>query len=118
MYQEFWRSSARLRMRKRSKKLKERARSREIGMARGAGRARPTNDGVFPKRRSILAQLVCLAACARGDDVDRHRRDDRDHDDPSRVGVLMHLWEWFIWGAALAAPITVFVYLWTQRRIR
>lgn len=30
----------------------------------------------------------------------------------------MHLWEWLIWGAALAAPITVFVYLWTRERIR
>jgi len=30
----------------------------------------------------------------------------------------MHLWEWFIWGGALAAPITVFVYLWQQGRIR
>jgi len=50
--------------------------------------------------------------------VDCHRRDNRDHDYSSRVGVLMHLWEWLIWGAALAAPITVFVYLWTQRSIR
>jgi len=30
----------------------------------------------------------------------------------------MHLWEWLIWGVALAAPITVFVYLWTQGRTR
>jgi hypothetical protein len=28
----------------------------------------------------------------------------------------MHLWEWLIWGGALAAPITVFAYLWMQGR--
>jgi hypothetical protein len=30
----------------------------------------------------------------------------------------MHLWEWLILGGVLAAPITVFVYLWTNGRIR
>jgi hypothetical protein len=30
----------------------------------------------------------------------------------------MHLWEWLILGGALAAPITVFAYLWMQGRIR
>jgi len=64
--------------------------------------------------------LVCLAACARCDDMDRPRRDDHIYARSSRshVEILMHLWEWLIWGWALAAPITMFVYLWTSGRIR